>query len=107
MPTDPSQSGRGWRKITLKSRKLPGEITTECESDIDATLNDASHLDATSKSSKKKTKNNKDNGNNEPFLCITISFGITQYLNVGKGIAKKTCAKLKQFAFSTFWTSDE
>ena len=41
MPTDPSQSGRGCRKITLKSRKLPGEITTECESDIDVSLNDA------------------------------------------------------------------
>ena len=76
MPTDPSQSGRGCRKITQKSRKLPGEITTECESDIDVSLNDASHLDATSKSSKKKTRNNKDNGNNGTFLCFTICFAI-------------------------------
>jgi len=42
LPNDPSQNGRVCRQITLKSRKLPGEVTTEQESDV--SLNDESYF---------------------------------------------------------------
>ncbi|KZS05454.1 Uncharacterized protein APZ42_031357 [Daphnia magna] len=48
LPNDPSQTGRGCRQITLKSRKLPGEATTEQESDV--SLNVESYFATTSKS---------------------------------------------------------
>ncbi|XP_032782650.2 uncharacterized protein LOC116920646 [Daphnia magna] len=48
LPNDPSQTGRGCRQTTLKSRLLPGEVTTEQESDV--SLNDESYFATTSKS---------------------------------------------------------
>jgi hypothetical protein len=49
LPNDPSQTGKGCRQITLKSRKLPGEVTTEKESEV--SLNDESYFSTTFKSS--------------------------------------------------------
>jgi hypothetical protein len=49
LPNDPSQTGKGYRQIILKSRKLPGEVTTEKDSEV--SLNDESYFATTFKSS--------------------------------------------------------